>query len=154
MAEKPVLSTEHAEHVRHLIGNPIFAIETVLPSLTRSIEKGETAEANRIITAIQRCIETAKQRLHDLDVAPDTEVKFEEFKPDEEGGIGLMPMAEFINSVKANAITDDDGTGFFVTTTLDNNSRTMESNKRVVPSEIARGTPIPPWATHVAWYSK
>lgn len=155
MSEKSALSTEQAEQVRHLIGNPIFAIETSLPSLTRCVENGESGEALKIIAAIQRCLETAKTRLHDLDVPLDSEVKFEPFDSDEgENGIVLMSLDEFRNGVNMGMFTNDDGTGFLVTTTLDNDSRTLESNQRISPGEIASGKVLPAWATHVAWYNK
>lgn len=153
MSQKPILQTHVAEHVRHQIGNPVFAIETNLQTLKRRIETdgGRVMDGLGLVASIERSIETIKARLHELDIPEESEVKFETFDPEE--GIVLMTLDEFRNGVEGGAFTNDDGTGFLVTTTLDS-ERTLESNQRVTPGDMKSGKALPAWATRVAWYNK
>lgn len=153
MANKHVLSTADAEYVRHQIGNPIFAIETSLVSLRSRLMICSTTESMdiMILDAIQKSIETMKERLHDLDVSPDPEVRFEEF--DAEDGPALIPIEQFKQHVIGAALMSEDGTGYYVTDKVVL-GKVMESTEQVDLGDIKANRPLPLWATHVAWYNK
>lgn len=153
MAAKPILQTHVAEHVRRQIGSPLFAIEANLQTLKGRLKTdgGNIFDGFDLVASMEKSIETIKARLHELDVAEESEVKFETFDP--EDGIAMLTIEEFRQQVIGASLVNDDGSGYLMTTTLDS-TRILESNQQVCLSDIKSGKPLPAWATHVAWYNK
>lgn len=65
------MSACNSENVRHLIGNPMFALETNLSSVRRRIQQGKSTEALELLDSMQTSIERIKTVLAEL--SDDTE---------------------------------------------------------------------------------
>jgi len=61
----------------------------------------------------------------------------------------LMPLAEWVEWVKAGGFIDYDGHGRFATAT-----HVQSDDSLVLPSQVAKGWNPPAWATHICWYNR
>lgn len=61
------VNTWSAEHIRHMIGNPAFAIDLNLSVIERRIKDGKLDDALRLIEVVRGSLERIKAALLDLD---------------------------------------------------------------------------------------
>lgn len=66
MHDRPKVNDDVADTIRDRIGNPLFAIETLLDPLARRIAKNDKTEMLELAASLESSVETAMSRLREL----------------------------------------------------------------------------------------
>ena len=61
---KTLMEQISIDHIEHVIGNPIFALETSIEPLIKRIKEGRKDEALEIVTSMSNSINKMKNELH------------------------------------------------------------------------------------------